>query len=66
MARAIVAKLLNPSAVPIAMPATSPIAQPVRQCSVAEIAVPVRALPSVGISWWWCAWWSWLIRRTVA
>jgi hypothetical protein len=31
------------------MPATSPMAQPVRQCSVAESATAVSALPEVGI-----------------
>ena len=46
----------KPSAVPMAMPATSPMAQPVRQCSVALMATPVRAVPDVGISWWSWAW----------
>src|SRR5688572_3998846 len=56
MASAIVARSENPSAVPITTPATSPIAQPVRQWRVALRASRVRALPSVGISWW-PAWW---------
>ncbi len=33
----------------MAMPATSPMAHPVRQCSVALMATPVRAVPEVGI-----------------
>jgi hypothetical protein len=44
---------LQHRAVPMTMRSTSPIAQPVRQCSVAEIALRVRALPSIadGSSW---------------
>ena len=51
MASAIVARSDQPSAVPIATPATSPIAHPVRQCRVAESATPVSARPEVGIAW---------------
>src|SRR5687767_1887184 len=35
------------------MPRTSPIAQPVRQCRVAEMALRVRALPSLTV---WLLW----------
>ena len=41
-ASTIVARLLQPSAVPIATPSTSPIAQPVRQCAVALSATRLR------------------------
>ena len=59
MASATVPRSEKPSAVPIAIPATSPIAHPVRQCRVALAAIAVerralgRHLVVVGVSVHW-------------